>query len=35
MKASALAMSFFFIVGFLQLLRLKRSAWVYWFKTWT
>lgn len=29
MKASALAMSFFFIVGFLQLLRLKRSTWVY------
>lgn len=29
MKASALAMSAFFIIGFLQLLRLRRSAWVY------
>lgn len=29
MKASALAMSLFFIIGFLQLLRLKRSTWVY------
>ncbi len=29
MKASALTLSIFFVIGFLQLLRLKRSTWVY------
>lgn len=29
MRASALSLSIFFVIGFLQLLRLKRSTWVY------